>query len=77
MGEVCEAIRVGLFGVACPNLLLVVDTNSNNLEPRMQRIDPVTLVATTFASNGPYEELLGLYGLQSEQIAETVTTFLG
>jgi len=30
-----------------------------------------------FASNGPYEELLGLYGLQSDQIAETVTAFLG
>ncbi len=29
-----------------------------------------------FASNGPYEELLGLYGLQSEQIAETVKEFL-
>ncbi len=29
-----------------------------------------------FASNGPYEELLGLHGLQSEQIAETVTTFM-
>ncbi len=29
-----------------------------------------------FAGNGPYEELLGLYGLQSEQIAETVTTFM-
>jgi len=28
-----------------------------------------------FASNGPYEELLGLYGLQSEQIAQTVTAF--
>jgi len=29
-----------------------------------------------FASNGPYEELLGLYGLQSEQIADTVQKFL-
>ena len=29
-----------------------------------------------FASNGPYEELLGLYGLQAEQIAETVKAFL-
>jgi len=29
-----------------------------------------------FASNGPYEELLGLYGLQSQQIAETVKNFL-
>jgi transketolase C-terminal domain/subunit len=29
-----------------------------------------------FASNGPYEELLGLYGLQPEQIAETVKTFI-
>jgi transketolase len=30
-----------------------------------------------FASNGPYEELLGLYGLQSEQIARTVREFIG
>ncbi len=29
-----------------------------------------------FASNGPYEELLGLYGLQGDQIAETVKEFL-
>ena len=29
-----------------------------------------------FASNGPYEELLALYGLQPEQIAETVQAFL-
>ncbi len=36
------------------DLLLVVDTNSNSLEPRMQRIDPTTLAASTFASNGPY-----------------------
>jgi transketolase len=30
-----------------------------------------------YASNGPYEELLGLYGLQPEQIAGTVKKFLG
>ena len=29
-----------------------------------------------FASNGPYEELLGLYGLQGTQIADTVKDFL-
>ncbi len=29
-----------------------------------------------YASNGPYEELLGLYGLQSPQIAKTVEEFL-
>ena len=29
-----------------------------------------------FASNGPYEELLGLYGLQGRQIADTVAEFL-
>ena len=29
-----------------------------------------------FASNGPYEELLALYGLQPDQIAETVKAFL-
>jgi transketolase len=30
-----------------------------------------------FASNGPYEELLGLYGLQPDQIAGTVAEWLG
>ncbi len=30
-----------------------------------------------YAGVGPYEELLGLYGLQGEQIAETVERFLG
>jgi transketolase len=30
-----------------------------------------------FANNGPYEELLGLYGLQPEQIAKTVEAFVG
>jgi transketolase len=30
-----------------------------------------------YANTGPYEELLGLYGLQSQQIAETVVRFLG
>ena len=29
-----------------------------------------------YASNGPYEELLGLYGLQSQQIADTVLSFV-
>jgi transketolase len=29
-----------------------------------------------FASNGPYDELLGLYGLRAEQIAQTVEEFL-
>jgi transketolase len=30
-----------------------------------------------FASNGPYEELLSLYGMQPDQIAKTVKEFLG
>ena len=30
-----------------------------------------------YADTGPYEELLGLYGLQGEQIAETALAFLG
>ena len=30
-----------------------------------------------YADTGPYEELLALYGLQGEQIAETVEHFLG
>lgn len=33
-------------------------------------------VCDVCASNGPYEELLGLYGLQSDQIAESVRLFL-
>ena len=34
-------------------------------------------VEDQFASNGPYDELLGLYGLRAEQIAQTVEDFLG
>ncbi len=30
-----------------------------------------------FASNGPYEDLLGLYGMQPDQIQKTVKEFLG
>ncbi len=33
-------------------------------------------VDDTVASNGPYEELLGLYGLQTEQIVSSVKEFL-
>ena len=33
-------------------------------------------VEDRFASNGPYEELLGLYGLLGRQIAQTVKNFL-
>ncbi len=29
-----------------------------------------------FAGNGPYEELLGLYGLQAQQVADTAMSFL-
>jgi transketolase C-terminal domain/subunit len=33
-------------------------------------------IGDNYASNGPYEELLGKYGLQPDQICETVTGFL-
>lgn len=33
-------------------LLLVVDTNSNGVEPRMLAVDPATLAISAFASNG-------------------------
>ncbi len=36
------------------SLLLVVDTNSNAAQPRMLSIDPVTLTASIYASNGSY-----------------------
>ncbi len=39
---------------------------------------PVKMIGVDdqLAANGPYEELLGLYGLQAEQIAKTVMTFI-
>ncbi len=39
---------------------------------------PVKMIGVDdqFGGNGPYEELLGLYGLQSSQIARTVRDFL-
>jgi transketolase len=46
----------------------------------LAQVHPVPMrfigVDDQYASNGPYEELLGLYGLQSEQIADTVASFL-
>ncbi|MGQ0551807.1 MAG: hypothetical protein ACT4PU_01140 [Planctomycetota bacterium] len=35
-------------------IMLVVDTNTNNEEPRMLLVDPVTLAISPFGSNGPY-----------------------
>ena len=35
-------------------LLLVIDTNSNDKEPRLQLVDPVTLATSIFARPGPY-----------------------
>jgi hypothetical protein len=36
-------------------ILVTVDTNTNNQEPRMQLLDPAAMVLSTFASNGPYD----------------------
>jgi transketolase C-terminal domain/subunit len=33
-------------------------------------------IGDSYASNGPYEELLGKYGLQPDQIKNTVIKFL-
>jgi hypothetical protein len=44
----------GLSRGPAGSLLLVVDTNSNNQEPRMVLVDPVTLAMSAFASNGSY-----------------------
>ena len=35
-------------------LLLVIDTNTNDKEPRLQLVDPVTLATSVFARPGPY-----------------------
>jgi transketolase len=47
----------------------------------VSELNPVPIkmigVRDQFASNGPYEDLLALYGLQGSQIAETVKEFLG
>ncbi len=42
---------VGLTRMDDGDLLVVVDTNSSSLEPRMVRLDPISLTMTTFASN--------------------------
>ena len=61
-----EHYRVGGLGSAVSELLA--------------QVHPVPMrfigVDDQYASNGPYEELLGLYGLLAEQIAETVVSFL-
>jgi len=48
--ETPEGWSRGPFG----DLFLVVDTNSNAQQPRMLRVDPVSLAVTAFASNGSY-----------------------
>ncbi len=45
---------VGLSVMDDGDLLLVVDTNSNAEEPRMVRIDPVSVSMSMFAANGGY-----------------------
>jgi hypothetical protein len=35
-------------------LLYVMDTNTNNAEPRMQRLDVAAMTSLTYASSGPY-----------------------
>lgn len=49
-GETVEGTSYGPGG----GIFWVVDTNSNNREPRMQLFDPVTVTTSTYASNGPY-----------------------
>jgi len=44
----------GLSRGPAGSLLLVVDTNSNNQEPRMVLVDPATVAMSAFASNGSY-----------------------
>jgi hypothetical protein len=36
------------------DLLVVVDTNNNTLEPRMLALDPAAMSLSVYASNGPY-----------------------
>ncbi|MCB9878047.1 MAG: hypothetical protein H6835_10640 [Planctomycetes bacterium] len=47
-------VPVGIDALPGGDLLVVVDTNSNAAEPRMVRIDPVAMTASTWASNGSY-----------------------
>jgi len=46
----------------------------------LSQVHPVPMrfigIDDLYASSGPYEELLGLYGLQAQQIADTVLAFL-
>ena len=61
-----EHYRIGGLGGAVAEVL------------SQERPTPMKMIGVDdqFASNGPYEELLGLYGLQSVQIAATVKEFL-
>jgi len=47
-------VPVGMDLLPDGSVLVVVDTNSNAAEPRMVRIDPTTMVASPWASNGSY-----------------------
>jgi len=47
-------IPVGVSRAPGGGVLWVLDTNSNDLEPRMQLLDSAAMTCATFASNGPY-----------------------
>lgn len=49
-GEHPEGLSRGPNG----DLFLVVDTNSNNQQPRMLRVDPASATITSYAQNGSY-----------------------
>jgi transketolase len=51
---------------------IVAEICSEEYPVRIKRIG----IGDKFASNGPYEELIGKYGLQPDQICETVINFL-
>ena len=51
---------------------IVAEICSQDFPARIKMIG----VGDNFASNGPYEQLLGKYGLQPDQICETVINFL-
>jgi len=47
-------IVVGVGRAPGAGVLWVVDTNSNDQEPRLQLLDPVAMTSTTYAANGAY-----------------------
>ncbi|MEM7204052.1 MAG: hypothetical protein AAF628_27570 [Planctomycetota bacterium] len=72
MASPSSEIPVGLSAMDDGDLLLVLDTNTNQEEPRMVRLDPQTLAMTPFATSGYPGAAATTAGTWSSRLGEAV-----